>query len=112
MNTHILVPIINIEVKIQQLKLISMNPHHAEDAGTIKGQIDILNQLLREGKQISLDETHEDIVVKCSDEWSKEYVGREAGTFHASASLDGRIKGYKQAMNELLLDKELNDKEG
>ncbi len=93
MNTHILILIKDIEELIKQVKKV---PKYADDyeEGVAYGKKDILEDILTQGKQISLNEKE---------------IGEKAVTqslkFASTAPEDyslGYIDGYKQLIKDLL----------
>ena len=109
MNTHIIIPIEDIEAEIKKLnlELDLSGVHNEESYGFIRGRIRALEQLLHNSKQISLNEEdienkqHGDIAVACNDLWTKYYNQEERRSLAASCALDGMVKGYKQALLDL-----------
>lgn len=109
-NTHILIPIKDIEDKIALLRVQLAKANEeldsleyawdgenrrielSEDINGYSVGIIVCQQMLEAGKQISLDE--EDIVIE-----------KKANKFYKSANdsiIDGFVDGYKQALRDII----------
>lgn len=108
MNTHLLIPIINVEVKIQQLQLALLNGCITDEE---RYQLPFLKSLLATQKQISLDE--KDIEERAINFFKKNepaIYAKYAKLFNTQ--LDRRreynddkahiLNAYKQALKDLL----------
>jgi hypothetical protein len=98
MNTHLLIPIGDIKLLTEQLKLIPEGTTHKEIIDNLCKREAIMGklELITQGKQISLDD--KDIEEKVNKLFPEPNATDSIQTVY---KWSGKIEGYKKALNDL-----------